>query len=64
MFGQPRPGSWEISSKKDPRWKASGRSEAILVTSGPPDECIDAFNDLQKLYGEPPDDLEYSVMKD
>lgn len=63
MFGL-RPGTWALHSESDPRWNANGRSEAIWVTAGVPKEVQEAIKKLMMEYGEPPEDLEYSVMKD
>lgn len=61
MFG-PRPGSWWLSSKLDPRWEAVGDGAVGgLVMSH--DQVL-ALAELKKKYGEPPDDLSWGYMKD
>lgn len=62
MFG-PKEGSWWVRSEKDPRWNFSGRGY-ILFTSGPPEEVNKRLEELEKLYGPQPDDLEWGGMKD
>ncbi len=54
--------SWSISSKKDPRWDASGRCAPYL--SAIDEACRYAVEVKTKLYGDPPDDLEYGGTKD
>lgn len=56
-------GSWSIYSKKDPHWRAYGTSEFVGGFKMPR-ECKEKLQELKKLYGEPPDDLEWSYMKD
>jgi hypothetical protein len=63
MFGG-RSGSWGFYSKKDPRWNVNGSTKCLLVTGGYPEEAQTALDKLKKKYGTPPDDLEYSCMKD
>ncbi len=62
MFG-PKMGSWEASSKKDPRWNNSGRG-AGLVCAGGPSELNRWIELCTDKYGEPPDDLEVGFWKD
>jgi hypothetical protein len=63
MFG-PKPGSWWLRSKSDPRWDADGR-ESFLVTAGPVSSAIDFVERKKAELGiDPPDDLEYGCMKD
>lgn len=50
---------WAVSSKKDPRWNASGASQGGIF--GAADACDKAINALKKKYGEPPDDLTMSA---
>lgn len=59
-----RSGSWSVSSKTDPRWNGSGRSEAVGMFSIPRE--AQAHIDAKKLElgEEPPADCEYSYMKD
>ena len=60
MFG-PKPGSWYLHSKKDPRWNVNGTgSVGGFVMSA---ECEAKLEELKKLYGEMPDDLEHGYMK-
>ena len=63
MIGGPRMGSWSVSSKKDPRWNATGRAMGLVCCGGPPEiqEWIEA---CKKKFGKPPDDLQYGFMKD
>ncbi len=62
MFG-PKPGTWWVSSKSDPRWDASGRC-AMLVSGGRPKEVDEHIEAKRALLGDPPDDLECGAMKD
>lgn len=62
MFG-PKPGSWWLMSKSDPKWKATGHVEALSVTQMPLD-AQKALDELRKKYGNEPPDLEYGCMKD
>lgn len=62
MFG-PKPGSWSLSSFKDPRWNASGRDD-ILVSAGICPAARQKIDELKTKFGPPPNDLEYSCMKD
>ena len=62
MFG-PKIGSWGLSSKSDPRWNASGRGYGLVSTGGP-SEIKEKIEELTKKYGEPPEDLTSSFMKD
>lgn len=62
-FG-PRRGYWSLRSKTDSRWNDSGESDFISAM-GMCSEAERAIERTQKLLGEdPPDDLEYSCMKD
>lgn len=65
MFSGPKPGSWSLRSKKDPRWNDAGTSDYISIMGG---MCSEAQRSLDRtkmlLEEEPPDDLEYSCMKD
>jgi hypothetical protein len=61
MFG-PKPGSWWLSSKSDPRWNCNGRDK-VGGFQCPPDAQA-AIERLKKTLGEPPSDLEYGYMKD
>jgi hypothetical protein len=55
-------GYWSIYSKTDPRWKGSGKG--MVYGGGKAKEATALVKKLTKAYGEPPDDLEYSWMKD
>ena len=56
-------GSWSLTSEKDPRWNCTGRGYIMVCTGYA--EGVDAkIEELKKLYGEPPDDLNLSAMKD
>jgi len=59
----PKEGSWYIHSDIDPRWNASGRCY-LLFSVGMPSEVQTKLEELKKLYGEPPVDLEWGGMKD
>lgn len=59
-----RPGSWSLRSEKDPRWNCDGRAEVMIITAGLPPKVTKKIEKLKKKYGEPPEDLEYSCMKD
>lgn len=56
-------GTWYLSSKLDPRWNSGGHVNALggFVM---PSECQNEIDQLKKLYGEPPSDLEWGYMKD
>jgi hypothetical protein len=55
-------GTWWISSKIDPRWKASGRS--IVGGFSKPEAVDAAIALLKQRYGEPPEDLTWHYEKD
>lgn len=61
MFG-PKPGSWWLSSKSDPRWDCSGRDDVGGFQCPP--EATAALEAKKAELGEPPHDLEYGYMKD
>ena len=63
MFG-PRPGTWYWYSPTDKRWNCSGHVERMIVTAGIHPDAQRAYDECHHLYGEPPNDLEYSCMKD
>ncbi len=56
-----REGEWWLRSRKDPRWNCSG-SGYVGGFCMPPD-CKQRVEELKKILGEPPDDLEYGYMK-
>lgn len=58
-----REGSWSLWSDSDPRWNTNGRSDSVGMGGTPP-EAQAALTRLTDLYGDPPDDLELSTMKD
>jgi len=60
MFG-PTQGWWHFSSKSDPRWDVSNKAK-VGGLLGP--EARIALENLKKLYGKVPIDLEYGYMKD
>lgn len=62
MFG-PKPGSWSVYSQSDPRWNRHGRCN-MWVTAGPAPDALAWIEECKASYGEPPDDLDYSCMKD
>ncbi|HXK38384.1 MAG TPA: hypothetical protein VJ579_04945 [Candidatus Paceibacterota bacterium] len=57
-----RPGTWTLYSKSDPRWNASGADNvgAFVMPKG----CKEKLEELKKVLGEPPEDLEWNYMKD
>lgn len=58
-------GSWSLTSKKDPRWnKADGRAEVMVISAGYPKEVTDYIAAKKEEFGDPPNDLTYSCMKD
>jgi len=57
-----RPGTWWIASKKDPRWSAHGQGDVGMFAT--PTEAKAKLAELTKIYGDPPDDLEFGYMKD
>ena len=61
MFG-PKPGTWWISSKSDPRWNKSGTSYGFAF--GLCYEADDWLKRCQKEFGVEPEDLETGFMKD
>jgi len=63
MFGG-KPGYVCIRSKKDPRWNYGERVESLVVMAGIHPVITEKIEELKKFYGEQPEDLEYSCMKD
>lgn len=55
-------GGWSLSSKTDPRWNVSGRG--FVGGFDMPEECKEAIKKLLFELGDPPEDLEWSYMKD
>jgi hypothetical protein len=55
-------GTWWLRSEKDPRWNLEGRG--LVGLFGKPAAAEEKIEELKKLYGEPPDDLEFGYMKD
>jgi hypothetical protein len=62
MFG-PKPGSWWVHSKSDPRWDCHGR-DRVGGFACPPNAEAAIEAKKRELGCEPPDDLEYGYMKD
>lgn len=62
MFG-PKPGTWWLSSKSDPRWDCSGR-DRVGGFMCPSDARAAIEAKKEELGCEPPEDLEYGYMKD
>jgi hypothetical protein len=62
MIKLTREGSWMLHSEKDTRWNCYGR--AYVGGFRMPAECERKIDELKTAYGEPPDDLEWSYMKD
>jgi hypothetical protein len=56
-------GTWWLSSKSDPSWNCSGRSEEVGMF-GVPKECQDKIEELRVTLGDPPKDLGFGYMKD
>lgn len=63
MFG-PKPGSWSLTSKSDPRWNCGGHVSALVVMAGLHPDAERALERLRERLGKPPEDLEYGCMKD
>ena len=62
MFG-PRPGTWWIQCKSDPRWAADGR--ALCGGLVMPVEAEEALERLKREIKEKlPDDVEWGYMRD
>ena len=59
-----KPGSWSISSSSDRRWNAHGRTAGWSVMGGMPPEARKKVEELKKLLGDPPRDLQCGFMKD
>jgi len=55
-------GSWWLKSKLDPRWDCSGYSESIGGFEMP-SECKDKVEELEKIFGNNPKDLEFGYTK-
>ena len=60
--GSIREGSWWLHSKKDSRWNDQGKG--IVGGLSVPREAQKSIERNKKLYGDPPDDLEWGYMKD
>jgi hypothetical protein len=56
-------GCWYLFSKKDQRWNYS-EDNAWVGGFEKPNGVDEKIEELKKLYGEPPDDLEWGYMKD
>ena len=52
-----RKGSWYLNSKQNPSWNCSGRTSACGGFAMPL-ECEQKIEQLKKIFGNPPDDLE------
>lgn len=55
-------GTWQVWSAKDPRWNASGRD--IVGCFSMPVGAEKWIEEKKKELGEPPEDLQWSYMKD
>ena len=56
-------GKWWMRSESDPRWNKEGRGEVGGLVYIPP--AIDrTIKNLSKLFGNPPEDLEWGYTKD
>ncbi len=64
FFGDNQPGTWFFSSKTDPRWNGSGRVDDMVITAGPPQEAKDFLEAKKDEFGELPNDLTFSMLKD
>ena len=62
MFGI-KSGTWSITSEKDPRWNTTQYEEYLSVWYMP-ETAKKHLEKCRELYGEQPDDLEYSCIKD
>jgi hypothetical protein len=62
MFELTRSGSWSVYSKKDSRWNGSG--SALVGGFVMPKEAAEFIEQKKKELGDPPDDLNWSYMKD
>jgi hypothetical protein len=58
-----RSGSWFLTSESDLRWNVSGQSDSVGGFTIPR-ECEEMIEALALKYGEKPDDLSWSYMKD
>jgi hypothetical protein len=54
---------WHLTSKKDPRWNASGRDVVAMIFQTAP-SATKAITRNKKKYGKPPSDLEYTAHKE
>ena len=54
-------GIWYLRSTKDPRWNADGHGFVSIFGSEDKDRKLE---ELKKLYGNPPDDLEWGFVKE
>jgi len=63
MFSPVKPGHWRVWSEKDPRWNKSGGG--LVGSFMMPKDAEDWVEQRKKKLGEePPDDLEFTYMKD
>lgn len=53
---------WQLYSKTDSKWNHSGDSYVGMFEM--PRECKEKLEELKTSLGDPPDDLEWSYMKD
>ena len=60
MFGSE--GEWSLRSVKDPRWNCSGRG--FISMGSRPEEADAKIEEMEEKFGEMPDDLTYSCIKD
>ena len=58
-----RPGIWWIESKKDTRWNTKGTAR-FVGGDQMPKECKEVYEELKKLYGDPPNDLDWGYLRD
>ena len=63
MFG-PKPGTVWICSEKDKRWDKTWKTDSLLFCGGIPDYVEEYILEKTKIWGFPPDDLEWGGMKD
>ena len=56
-------GGWSLYSESDDRWNCNGSTDSMYVTGGMVHDAKERLELMKKLYGDPPEDLEYSCMK-
>lgn len=56
-------GTWGFSSEEDPRWSYSVHFDDVSVVTVP-SEVGTRMKEMERIYGEPPDDLEVWFKED